>query len=165
MSAVRDFDTTVTKLVARLPAALTRPFKLVGLLTSPLAWFIIIPIVTLLRQPTDLQPVVIVLLCMPLATIIKFAFRRSRPPTIYAGTMRVKSYSFPSSHSYAAALSCTFLATQAFADGLAALTPLLALLALAVGLSRIFLGAHYPSDVVAGLLFGVLIGVGVALWA
>ncbi len=37
------------------------------------------------------------------------------------------------------------------------------LLAVAVGISRIYLGKHYPSDILAGYLFGVLMGMAV-LW-
>ncbi|MNL45277.1 PAP2 superfamily protein [compost metagenome] len=35
------------------------------------------------------------------------------------------------------------------------LRPFLLLLALAIGVSRVIVGAHYPSDVAAGLLLGV----------
>jgi membrane-associated phospholipid phosphatase len=37
-------------------------------------------------------------------------------------------------------------------------TPLFIVIALLVGLSRIYLGLHYPSDVLSGYAFGLLIG-------
>jgi undecaprenyl-diphosphatase len=41
----------------------------------------------------------------------------------------------------------------------------LILLALLVGYSRVRLGVHYPSDVVAGQLLALLTAVGVAAWS
>lgn len=160
MKPIRLFDTKIAGLVATLPSWLEKPFKVVGLCASPLAWGFIIVLVAGIIRPDTVSPFIAAFICMPLATLIKFGFRRSRPPTIYAGTMRIKSYSFPSSHSYAAALSCTLLASLVSIS----FAPLFAVLAVVVGLSRIYLGAHYPSDVTAGLLFGLIIGMGVVAW-
>jgi undecaprenyl-diphosphatase len=64
------------------------------------------------------------------------------------------TYSFPSGHaasSFAAATVLAFALTRRRAVTWA--------LAVAVALSRIYIGVHYPLDVVVGALIGVLIGV------
>lgn len=121
-------------------------------------------VAALVLQPSNYQPFVMALVCMPLASISKFAFKRQRPPTIYAGNMRIKSYSFPSSHAYSSALGCCFLSIVAANQGVWYLAFILAPVAITVGVSRVFVGAHYPSDVIAGLLLGLMAGIGVTRW-
>lgn len=62
-------------------------------------------------------------------------------------------WSFPSSHTSAAFLLAVFLSRM-----YPRLTPLMILLAATVGLARIILFAHYPSDVIGGATIGALIG-------
>jgi membrane-associated phospholipid phosphatase len=95
-----------------------------------------------------------------LDTTLKLAFQRTRPEP-YFGYALPGSYSFPSGHALFA--FCFFTA------GAALLAPRLqhravrwlvwavaATLVLAIGFSRIYLGVHYPSDVLAGYAAGLL---------
>ncbi|TMA84340.1 MAG: phosphatase PAP2 family protein, partial [Deltaproteobacteria bacterium] len=59
------------------------------------------------------------------------------------------AFSFPSGHAAAAFAVAVALAGQG-----AGLGPLALVLATAIGISRIYLGAHYPLDVAVGALLG-----------
>ena len=86
---------------------------------------------------------------------LKYIYHRARP-TAYFGTAP-HSYSFPSGHAL-----CSFCFYGVMAGLLSARIKSLALrmviwclaaaLVIAIGVSRIYLGVHYPSDVVAGYL-------------
>jgi membrane-associated phospholipid phosphatase len=65
----------------------------------------------------------------------------------------IRDFSFPSSHSAVVAAIATGLI---FVNSRLAVLGVLA--AAAMGLSRIYVGAHYPHDVLAGLVLGALVG-------
>lgn len=99
-----------------------------------------------------------------LAVLIKKTFQRNRPYDVLQQAKLfihpLKDYSFPSGHTTAA--FSTFIPFL-FADpGLAGI---LLPLAFIVGLSRICLGVHYPSDVLAGGLVGTITAILVVLIA
>ncbi len=91
---------------------------------------------------------------------LKLAFRRVRPAPFF-DTLLPVSYSFPSGHSLA-----SFCFYGALATILTARTDKLRLqilvwmaaaaMILFIGISRIYLGVHYPSDVVAGYAVGLI---------
>jgi undecaprenyl-diphosphatase len=90
--------------------------------------------------------------------LVKLAVRRPRPEGDWGQLYRkTDPHSFPSGH---AARAC-MLAVVAFGLGPIWLGILLTIWALLVGLSRVILGVHYLSDVLAGALLGVVIGLGI----
>ncbi len=86
---------------------------------------------------------------------LKYAYHRARPVPFFGGVPH--TYSFPSGHSLVSFCVYGVLAgllshrvrstTHRLLVWLVA-----AVLVLAIGLSRIYLGVHYPSDVLAGYL-------------
>ncbi len=94
----------------------------------------------------------------PLYFILKRGFKRNRPQDALfdfrSFVVPSDKFSFPSGHTSAAFLMATLLAF--FHPALA--VPIF-LWAASVGLSRIFLGVHFPTDI----LVGMSMGMGVAL--
>src|SRR5206468_11069134 len=79
----------------------------------------------------------------------KSIINRTRP----SGERKSSNSSFPSGHaSLAAAMAC--VASRRHPR----LGPLMWLLVAWIGVSRVVLGVHYPSDVLAGVLLGYLLG-------
>jgi undecaprenyl-diphosphatase len=114
----------------------------------------------LLRRRADALMMLLSLLPLAAGNALKRLVDRPRPDYLLLGPLP-DSASFPSGHSVYAILFCgllIFLAEQsikplAIRRGVQAG---LALLVLAVGASRVYLGAHWPSDVIGGYLFGGL---------
>ncbi|GGH13749.1 phosphatase PAP2 family protein [Paenibacillus segetis] len=97
--------------------------------------------------------------------LAKKLYPRIRPYLAIPGTNTFRNpltdHSFPSGHTTA-----IFSVTMPFIAAQPALILVLGPIALLVGLSRIYLGLHYPSDVLAGLIIGTSVALGtVALWA
>ena len=86
---------------------------------------------------------------------------RPRPTLIAEGTAALQAHSFPSGHILLALYVYGMLtwpwvtASGSRLERMLAWLPAL-IVALAVGYSRLLLGAHWPSDTLAGLLFGAL---------
>jgi undecaprenyl-diphosphatase len=94
-----------------------------------------------------------------LNTTLKLAFARTRPEPFF-GTLP-HSYSFPSGHSLFSFCFYGVLAGLIMARirsrWLRVLTwSAAAIMVLLIGISRIYLGVHYPSDVIAGYLAGAI---------
>ena len=98
------------------------------------------------------------------ADILKKLFCRPRPcHTIPDLRMIVGcggKYGFPSNHA-ANSVVVAFILTRFYKK----LNPFLWTLALVVCISRMYLGKHYPSDLLGGALLGILVGLGVVFLA
>jgi len=103
-----------------------------------------------------------------LGVALKAIFRRDRPPVLHR-LVAESSYSFPSSHSVFAAVFFGMLAVELARAvpgvwGKGAAVAGCAALAVTVAASRVWLGVHYPTDVLGGLILGSgwVLAVGVA---
>lgn len=86
------------------------------------------------------------------SNLLKLLFHRPRPE-VFFGLAPADTYSFPSGHAFVPAVYFGIVAgiLGAGARGRAAVVALAAV----VGFSRVYLGYHYPSDVLAGWALAV----------
>lgn len=143
------------------------PFRVVSRLGDGVAWYALM-LALLLRFGTEAVPAVLHMIaaglaCTALYKWVKVKMSRPRPyeanPGILLFAAPLDHFSFPSGHTLHA-VAFTVVAVAYF--------PWLAWFAvpftLLVAASRVMLGLHYPSDVVAGALIGAAIaGVSLAL--
>ncbi len=95
-----------------------------------------------------------------LMSALKLLFHRARPEP-YFGIPMPADYSFPSGHSLVAFCFYGVLAAMISTEltrrpARVAVWFAAALMAFGIGLSRIYLGVHYPSDVLGGYLAGAV---------
>jgi undecaprenyl-diphosphatase len=96
-----------------------------------------------------------VLVTATLVLIIKFSVKRRRPDSEWGNIYRATDpHSFPSGH----AARSFMLAAMVIGLGPSWLAIALIIWAPLVALARVMMGVHYLSDVVAGGLFGLLMG-------
>lgn len=92
---------------------------------------------------------------LPLYKLLKNGIKRDRPcetlSDVYRRVSPSDQFSFPSGHTSAAFVMATLLS-----HFLPILSMPLCIWALLVGFSRIYLGVHYPSDILAGIVVGIL---------
>ncbi|MFD2114444.1 phosphatase PAP2 family protein [Paenibacillus yanchengensis] len=100
--------------------------------------------------------------------LIKRFFKRLRPyqslEKVFTGNKLLKDPSFPSGHTTA---SFAFLTPLALGSGAVAFIvwPITLVIGLSVAWSRMYLGLHYPSDVIVGMFIGSITGLCVSLLA
>ncbi|MGB4761903.1 MAG: phosphatase PAP2 family protein [Candidatus Saccharimonas sp.] len=166
-----SFDATIGNWIHTLPAWLHGLMYSVSFIGQPL---ITIPIVvaigilaTTAQQYRLLIASIVALGTYGVNSILKELFHRARPDTGYAEQMILETYSFPSGHAASSvvifgliALIAWYSLPQPYAL-IAAI--LLVVLILLIGLSRVYLGAHYPTDVVIGWCVG-LVGLAIIVW-
>ncbi len=145
---------------SRVPLALNY-FKVVSRLGDGVLWYCVIIVLPIIYGEPGIESALRLTLtgivCTVIYKFLKNRLVRERPffsyPTIKCGTPPLDRYSFPSGHT---------LHAVCFTVILLFIHPLFALLILpftiSVALSRIILGLHYPTDVVAGAMLGGFLG-------
>lgn len=133
-------------------------FRLASRLGDGIIWYLLIVLLPVLYGAAALRPAIVMALTgvlgLTIYTLLKRVFVRERPFITHAA-IDVKGapldrYSFPSGHTLHA-VSFAWQATAHFPELGWVLVPLATLIA---G-SRVVLGLHYPSDVLAGAAIGV----------
>ena len=132
--------------------------RLGGWTVASIMMLVAVVYLTLRRQQIDAVVVVLSAVPIGLGFLLKEVVGRARPEYLLAGS-EPSSLSFPSGHSLFAmifgGLLILLIGELIGSIGIRrALQVIVGLLILAVGASRVYLGFHWPSDVLGGYLFG-----------
>lgn len=169
--SVQTFDHYFITLIGSLPTSVMPVMQLCYYIGNPAA--VLVGAVALavyglrIHQWRFVWSAVAVALTIGVGSLIKILVHRLRPVNDYTEKMIIHSYSFPSGHACASMVGYGFLAYLAWRhlpapwNGVAAAVCIFIILL--VGVSRVYLGAHYPSDVVGGWILGA-IGLAVAIY-
>lgn len=114
-----------------------------------------------LDKPHLVMAGIIAAITFIISSILKVFLRRARPQNDYVRNMIIQTFSFPSGH---AAGSLASFGMIGLLFGHATGWNIIAILALititlinyVIGVSRVYLGAHYPSDIIGGWIVGAV---------
>lgn len=158
------FDNKYTGLIRDLPESYRPYMNGVTVVGEP---YIVIPVsiaaylVALHNGRRDIQlAFVYAVVAYGINSIVKILLHRARPHGLIVKTLGIKSYSFPSGHAFGTVI---FYGLIAYIDTVyhsgptsLLLVALITCLIALIGISRVYLGSHYPSDVIAGWLAGMV---------
>jgi len=144
-------------------AAVRDLFRVVSRLGDGVFWYLLMLLLPVIFGERALRPAVVMAatgaLGVALYKLLKHRLVRERPFVTFAGiraaSVPLDRYSFPSGHTLHA-VSFTVIASAQFP----VLAWLLVPFALLVAASRVVLGLHYPTDVLAGAVIGAALAVG-----
>lgn len=161
LAAIQNIDIKLLTLIQRRLrcTVLDKMMPLITALgTCGIVWGVVM--IVFLRIPTYRRAgftlLVTLSVCAVLTNVIlKLAFARPRPCHIFTDIplliSRPMDFSFPSGHTMSSFAAATVILQTNHILGIAALA-----LAALISFSRLYLFVHFPSDVLAGILFGFL---------
>lgn len=142
---------------------ITEVMKSMTIIGNLIGYALIIPILTIFfiirkNWRLSIQITIVLLLSSGLNVVLKNVIQRQRPPQI-GHLVFAEFYSFPSGHAMSAItfygfviyLSCILLRKAWLKYSVVSLCLFMITL---IGVSRIYLGVHYPSDILAGYIAG-----------
>ena len=171
MEAIQNFDLSVLNGIQQSLKCGFLDFLTVALsyiTTSGIIWIVLGVVLTCIKKTRAVGIVVLMALAVGFLSgdvLLKHIVQRPRPFTVNTDIQLLikqpSGASFPSTHStLAAAVTTVLLVKNKRALGYCALA-----LTVCIAFSRLYLYVHYPTDVLCGLLLGVLSGVAALLIA
>lgn len=160
-STIRAFDAYIGKWVHTFPKT-TRPVMVLFTWLGEPVITVGIGAVVLgyglaLSKPLFFEAGAIAIATIAIGALLKLLLRRSRPVTEYVEKMFFKTFSFPSGHAIGSLVSyglAAFVISLKWPEFGFVVWSAALVLTLFVSLSRIYLGAHYASDIIGGWIVG-----------
>jgi membrane-associated phospholipid phosphatase len=135
--------------------ALDTFFQIITFFGHPLPWIILAAwLFWLGKEKKSFMLMSLILVSSLVAGALKILIARPRPEGLIFLESQTETFSMPSGHSVIAGTIYSFFEKRVFPKE----RYFLLLLVLLTGLSRLYLGVHFLSDVLAGLLIGYIIG-------
>jgi len=165
LNYLKPFDSFITESIKHLPTSLKpvmEAFSNLASVNATLAivvvWFVFLLV---LKRWKFALTMLAALTAMPLFGILKLLVKRSRPDPSVIVQFGFHNDSFPSGHATASAivyLTIAYLAQKSLSRRWSRVVSGLAIfLVVAIGVSRIYLGFHFPTDVLAGWLVAIFV--------
>ena len=155
---VQPLDWMIYHLVQNLRCDfMTFFFKLCSTLGSTWFYVLLVGVLMFLKDKKELLICIHLLIGQGINRLIKYIIKRPRPPQ-RLHLVKETNYSFPSGHSMSAMIGYGLLIIEVYQSSLKykkLIMTLLAMMILLIGLSRIYLGVHYFSDVIGGYLIAL----------
>lgn len=160
---IRRFDKAIADWVGSIPSWLRLPMEFFTLIGQPPFTVGIAAAVlgygAALNKEFYVLAGWIAIITLIFSSLLKLVLRRVRPINDYVASMLFKTFSFPSGHAAGSVVSfglAAFVITLKWPE-LGLFSWSLAIIAsIFVGISRVYLGAHYASDVIGGWILGLI---------
>ncbi len=135
-------------------------FSVLIILGTIYVWLVLVPALWWKGKRNEAVDLfLLILLVLVVTTLLKFLFASPRPedirevPIPVPGYFGLDVYSFPSNHA-SMAFACALFLSFRFRKW----TMPLFVYAFLIGLAKIYVGAHYPGDIIAGAVVGLIVG-------
>lgn len=162
MSFIHTFDWRLTTAVQKLPRRWQPVMSALSFLGEPVVVLAVgaAGLLTAINSSNDAlaQVFLFAVAAFCLNIVLKFILHRRRPNNLIIETLGVNSYSFPSGHAFGTMI---FYGLIAYLDIKYLASPwnyffgvFISSIIFMIGISRVYLQAHYPSDVLGGWLLG-----------
>jgi undecaprenyl-diphosphatase len=164
-SLLADFDKAVIALVHKIPSQ-TQPFlesiTILGNFFEDIILIVLIAGWELIRRHYNRALVsILTLLAFPLFFLVKETVSRARPTGEFIIATGLPGFSFPSGHAVTSAAAFGLLAVMIFSHTKRPWRDIAfgicIFIILMIGISRVYLGAHYPTDVIAGWILAFMV--------